>query len=167
MDPKTLVDHFLDVLKNHYFDMNGRVGRPGFWYFILGCFVVQLIAMILSPVTLGLLSPIVSLALLLPTAGMAARRLQDTGRNGQLVWVYVAASVFYSLLGLAIVGTGPFGALGFLYFFLTIGWLINIVFLIVAIAIIYFCCQPGDPAPNAYGPVPPVFDPSKPASAPL
>jgi uncharacterized membrane protein YhaH (DUF805 family) len=34
----------------------------------------------------------------------------------------------------------------------------------VAVVLIYFWCQPGDPASNAYGPVPPVFDPAvKPA----
>jgi uncharacterized membrane protein YhaH (DUF805 family) len=154
MDPKKIVDHFQDILKNHYFDMTGRVSRPDYWYFILACFVVNIVAMILNPLVLFVLSPLVSLALLLPIAGLSARRLQDTGRNGQLVWVYIGVSVLYSLLGLAIAGSGPIGALSFLYFFVTIGWLINLVFLVVMIAIIWFCCQPGDAAPNAYGPPP-------------
>lgn len=154
MDPKKIAEHFQDVIKNHYFDMNGRVSRPDFWYFALACFVVGIVAAILNPFTLGLLSPLVSLALLLPSAGMAARRLQDTGRNGQLVWIYVGISVLYLLMALAVAGTGPLGALSFLYFFLTIGWLINLVLLVVVIAIIWFACQPGDPLPNAYGPPP-------------
>jgi uncharacterized membrane protein YhaH (DUF805 family) len=32
------------------------------------------------------------------------------------------------------------------------------------VVLIYFWCQPGDPGDNAYGPPPPIFDPSvKPA----
>ena len=33
----------------------------------------------------------------------------------------------------------------------------------VGVVLIWFWCQPGDAGPNAYGPVPPVFDPSKPS----
>ena len=39
--------------------------------------------------------------------------------------------------------------------------------LVVSVVLIYFWCQPGDPLPNAYGPPPPMFDPSQRAAMPL
>jgi uncharacterized membrane protein YhaH (DUF805 family) len=94
------------------------------------------------------------LALLLPSAGMGARRLQDTGRNGQLVWVLLIPAFITQLFALLAMGAGPFGALGFLAFYFSIGWLLSLIELVAAVALIYFWCQPGDIAPNAYGPPP-------------
>jgi len=52
----------------------------------------------------------------------------------------------------------------FLFLFGTVAFLVNLVLLVIAVGLIWFWCQPGDPGPNAYGPVPPVFDPSRPVS---
>ena len=41
-----------------------------------------------------------------------------------------------------------------------------ILTLIVAVVLIWFWCQPGDPGPNAYGSVPPSFDPTRPTPSP-
>jgi uncharacterized membrane protein YhaH (DUF805 family) len=38
--------------------------------------------------------------------------------------------------------------------------LITLIFLLASLVLIFFWCQPGDPNANAYGPPPPVFDPS-------
>jgi uncharacterized membrane protein YhaH (DUF805 family) len=160
MDFNKLWQNFMDTVQNHYMDFNGRVGRAQFWYFILVCVGINIVAVIVdSIVTGGLLRALVGLALLLPTAGMAARRMQDTGRSGQLVWIWVIVAAFYALLGLLMAASG-FAALAFLYFFLTIGGLIGIVYLIATIAIIYFCAQPGTPGDNQFGPVPPVWTPN-------
>lgn len=160
MDFNKLWANFMDAVQNHYMDFNGRVPRAQFWYFILVCVGINIVAMVIDSVaTGGLARAIVGLGLLLPTAGMAARRMQDTGRSGQLVWVWVIIAAIYAFLGLLVAASG-LAALAFLFFFLSIAGLIAIVYLIATIAIIYFCAQPGQAEANAYGPVPPVWTPN-------
>ncbi len=160
MDFNKLWQNFMDTVQNHYMDFNGRVGRARFWYYILVVVGIAIVAAILGNIVgTTLLSAIVSLGLLLPNAGMAARRMQDTGRSGQLVWLWVIVCAIYGVFALLIGLTGPFGALAFLAFFLTIGWLINLAMLVVSIVIIYFCAQPGQAGDNQFGPPPPVWTP--------
>jgi uncharacterized membrane protein YhaH (DUF805 family) len=161
MDPQAIIENFRRNVMEHYFDMKGRVGRPEFWYFVLAGFVVQLAAGIIGSFV-PLIASLVSLGLLLPYAGMGARRLQDTGKNGQLVWLLIVPSAFYQVIALLAVAAGPLGAAGFLLFFLSIGWLISLCLLIAAVAMIYFWVQPGQTEANEFGPVPPVFDPAAP-----
>src|SRR5690348_687558 len=42
MDPKKIWEHFVQIISNHYFDMNGRMSRPDFWYFVLVCVCVEI-----------------------------------------------------------------------------------------------------------------------------
>jgi len=169
MDPQALWRNFRDTVTDHYFDMNGRVGRAQFWYFVLVSFVLAVVAAILQTATFLPLAAIYNLAVLLPSAGMGARRLQDTGRNGQMVWAFVIAAFVSELTGLlaalTFFGAGPFGLFLFGPLFGLL-WLFHLVLLVVLVALIWFWCQPGDPGPNAYGPPPPSFDPSRPASPP-
>ena len=160
MDPQAIFDNYRRVVTQHYFDMSGRVGRPEFWYFVLANFVIAIIAAILQRVTFLPLLALYNLAMLLPTAGMGARRLQDTGRDGKLIWVFIIAGFISQLV--SAMAMMSFLMLGFLSVLLfgPLVMLINLVFLVASIALIWFCCQPGDPLPNAYGPPPPVFDPS-------
>lgn len=155
MDPQVIIENFRRNVTEHYFDMAGRVRRQEFWYFALACFVVFLAAAIVdSIIRTGLLTAVVGLGLLLPMAGLGARRLQDTGKNGQLVWIWVALSAVNWIMALILAISGPMGALGFLYFFFTIGWLINLANLVIAIVLIYLWVQPGTVGPNQYGPDP-------------
>src|SRR5258708_1545055 len=110
MDPQALAQTVLEIFRRnvteHYFDMSGRVSRPEFWYFILGCFVASLAAAIIDAIArTGLLVSVVGLALLLPLAGIGARRLQDTGKPGSSVWIAIVPMavnrVLAFLLGLA------------------------------------------------------------------
>ena len=159
MDVNKLWQNFMDTVQNHYMDFNGRVGRAQFWYFILVCVLIHLVAAIVdSAITGGLLRGLVGLALLLPTAGMAARRMQDTGRSGQLVWIWVIAAAVYAFVVLMMAMSG-LAALAFLFFFFAIGGLIGIAYLVVTIIIIYFCAQPGQAGDNQFGPPPPVWTP--------
>lgn len=150
MDLNAIVQNFKDTLSNHYFDMKGRIGRERFWYFILAVVVVQSAATIVQSVIWLLpISALVSLALLLPIAGMGARRLQDTGHDGNLVWIGIipaALSAFFRLFVF-----GPFGIFGAVAYVFTVGPLLGLASLIAAIVLIYFWCQPGDAGPNAYG----------------
>jgi uncharacterized membrane protein YhaH (DUF805 family) len=160
MDPQAIFENYRRAVIQHYFDMSGRVGRPEFWYFVLANFVIAIIAAILQRVTFLPLLALYNLAMLLPTAGMGARRLQDTGRDGKLIWVFIIAGFISQLV--SAMAMMSFLMLGFLSVLLfgPLVMLINLVFLVASIALIWFCCQPGDPLPNAYGPPPPTFDPS-------
>ena len=159
MDPQAVIEVFRRNLTEHYFDLTGRVRRQEFWYFILACFVVYIaVAIIDAILRTGILLPLVALALLLPMTGLGARRLQDIGRNGSLVWVWALVSAVMQLFGLlAFMNAGPYGAAGSWYVFLTLGWLIgliNLAMLVVSIVLIYFWVQPGTAGPNEYGPDP-------------
>ena len=155
MDPQAVIEVFRRNLTEHYFDLTGRVRRQEFWYFALACFVVFIAAAIVDAIIrTGILVPLVALALLLPMTGLGARRLQDIGRNGSLVWVWALISAVMQVIALLSGLSGPMGAIGFLYFFFTIGWLINLAALVVSVVLIYFWVQPGDAGPNAFGPDP-------------
>lgn len=66
-------------------DFNGRAKRPEFWWFALFCVVVSLALGMIS----SALSTLFSLATLLPSLAVGARRLHDTNRSGwlQLLWM--------------------------------------------------------------------------------
>jgi uncharacterized membrane protein YhaH (DUF805 family) len=161
MDLNAIVENFRSTVTQHYFDMNGRVGRERFWYFILACAVVEVAASLLQSATCLPAAALVSLALLLPIAGMGARRLQDTGRGGNLVWIALVPFALGQLFRLFFFG--PFGIFGAVAYAFTIGPLLGVIGLIAALVLIYFWCQPGDAASNAYGAPP---DQSMPAAAP-
>lgn len=161
MDPQAIFENYRRAVTQHYFDMTGRVGRPEFWYFVLANFIIAIVAAVLQSVTFLPLLAIYNLAMLLPMAGMGARRLQDTGRDGKLVWIFIIAGFISQALSvLAMMSFMMMGFLSVLFLGPLVG-LINLAFLLACIVLIYFWCQPGDPGANAYGPPPPVFDPSQ------
>jgi len=170
MDPQVLAQTVLEIFRRnvteHYFDMNGRVSRTEFWYFILGCFVVSLAAAFLDVVVrTGLLASAVGLALLLPLAGMGARRLQDTGKSGSSVWIAIVPMAINRVLAFLFVLSGPLGLVGLIFLWPFIG-LIGLAALVAVIWIGYLCAQPGVAGPNQYGPEPaaPAAPTAKPAT---
>ena len=68
----------------NYAEFNGRATKPEFWWFVLFCFLGTVILDLLA----GGLSAIFSLATLLPSIAVGARRLHDTNKSGwfQLIW---------------------------------------------------------------------------------
>jgi uncharacterized membrane protein YhaH (DUF805 family) len=164
MDVNAIIEMFRRNVTEHYFDMSGRVGRKEFWFFVLACVVVSIAAAIIDAILgFGILRPLVGLALLLPTAGMGARRLQDTGRNGMLVWIMVGLSAIMQIVALLTALAGPFGAVAFLTMFLMLAGLmllISLAALVMAVVLIYFWIQPGTPGENQYGPQPVDFSPT-------
>jgi uncharacterized membrane protein YhaH (DUF805 family) len=120
------MDWYLDILKNHYADFEGRARRKEYWMFFLvtiGVYIaIAIVSAIVSIVsdTLGGLVMLVyyvfALGVMVPSIAIGVRRLHDTGRTGWLM-----------LLGLI-----P---------------LANLVLL-------YFMIVEGDPGPNEYGPDP-------------
>jgi uncharacterized membrane protein YhaH (DUF805 family) len=152
MDPKKIYEHFRRVISTQYFDMNGRMSRPDFWYFVLACACAGILASIVTAILFVPLRALVALALLLPMAGAGARRLQDAGQNGQLVWALLIPSIILQLFSL--MAWGPLGFLGFAAFYLTIGWMLNLLALIALVVMIYYWVQPGTAGSNAFGPEP-------------
>lgn len=165
MDPQTIFDNYKRIISQHYFDMNGRVGRPEFWYFVLANLIAGILAAIAGAIIHMPLGPLYNLAVLLPSICLGARRLQDTGRDGKLVWVLFFVAALSQILGL--IAMLSFFAAGFFALtLLPMLGLINLVFLVVALVLIWFWCQPGDAGDNAYGTPPPVFDPARPVMPP-
>ncbi len=160
MDLQVIFENYKRIITQHYFDMNGRVGRPEFWYFVLANIVIAIAAAIIGAIVHLPLGPLYNLAVLLPATSLGARRLQDIGRNGQLVWVLFFLAALTQIL--ALVTIISFFTVGFFALtILPVLWLIKLATLVIAIVLIYLWCQPGNPDDNAYGPPPPVFDPAR------
>ncbi len=69
-----------------YSDFTGRATRSEFWWFVLFTFLVTAGCNLVN--NSGVLSGLFSLATLLPSLAVGARRLHDTNRSGwlQLLW---------------------------------------------------------------------------------
>ncbi len=87
MDIKSFANtHFIDIIKNHYVDYQGKADRPTFWYFVLCNFIVQfVIALIFNILGLPIVATIISLAFVCPSVCLAIRRMRDTGLSPWLV----------------------------------------------------------------------------------
>lgn len=166
MDIQAIWLNFHDAVVNHYFDMRGRVGRAQFWYFALASFVFSIIASILQSATRLPVAALFNLAMLLPWVGMGARRLQDVGRDGRLMWLWFLFFAATQIVG--VITAMAFAMSGFLGMLFAPGLgLAGVACLVMSLVLIYFWVQPGNPGDNAYGPPPPVFDPSRRVSPPL
>lgn len=84
------MEYFIDPIKNHYVDFEGKVKRKPFWMFMLISFLITLALTIIGGVIgLQAIGSIFSLAVTLPSFAIGARRLHDTSRSGwwQLLWL--------------------------------------------------------------------------------
>ena len=80
--------NFQDAIKlcfQKYADFSGRAKRPEFWWFALFCVVVSLLLEAVSSYA----SWAFSLATLVPSLAVGARRLHDMNKSGwlQLIWL--------------------------------------------------------------------------------
>lgn len=153
-DINKIWQNFVDTITNHYSDMSGRVNRAQYWFYVLVYALVGVgVAIIGSVVAAGsLFGAAYAVALFLPSVGMTARRLQDTGRSGALAWLWaipVAARVVSALYWMFTIMTFGLGLI-----FLPLMSLVWLVALIAAVILVFFCIKPGDSGPNAYGPPP-------------
>ena len=84
---------FIDPLKHHYADFDGRLTRQPFWMFVLISTIISTAISIVEGSMgfgdIGVLSALYSLILLIPSIAITTRRLHDTGRSGwwQLLWL--------------------------------------------------------------------------------
>jgi uncharacterized membrane protein YhaH (DUF805 family) len=169
MDPNAIVENFRRNLVEHYFDMKGRVGVQEFWYFVLVAFGFYAIGWLIDLVILhGLARAVITIGLLLPLAGLGARRLQDTDKNGALVWIWIGLLAFAQMLTVlsALIvlyysfNYGPF-FIADLYSYSTLAMAVLVVLVLVSVATLavtgiaaYLWAQPGNVGPNQYGPDP-------------
>lgn len=68
----------------NYVNFKGRARRSEYWYPVLCNFVISLVLALLAQLVsfLGILGGIFSLAVVLPSLGVAVRRLHDVGKSG-------------------------------------------------------------------------------------
>ena len=80
---------YLDALKK-YADFSGRARRKAYWVFVLITLVITILLTLVDGALglysvesgLGVLSGLYSLAVLVPSISVGARRLHDTNRSG-------------------------------------------------------------------------------------
>ena len=90
-----------------YVDFSGRARRSEYWYFALFTFLVNIVTTVLDNIvgtdydgttSGGLISTVVSLALLLPSLAVGVRRLHDTGRSGWWILIGIIPIIGWILL---------------------------------------------------------------------
>ncbi len=111
---------YLAVLKK-YAVFEGRASRTEFWMFTLFSFIIGIVLGIFDGILhtkgsygIGALGGLYNLAVLLPSIGVAIRRLHDTGRSGWWLLLilipfigWLVLLVFYILESQA--GDNPYG----------------------------------------------------------
>jgi uncharacterized membrane protein YhaH (DUF805 family) len=86
---------YLKVLKQ-YFDFSGRARRKEYWMFVLFNIIVSFVlgivdgatGMMMAEGSVGMLGSVYTLAILIPSIAVGARRLHDIGRSGW--WMLIA-----------------------------------------------------------------------------
>jgi len=82
MDPKQVIDNFVNIVTKKYFCFEGKADRKEFWQFFLVLVVISFVLGLIPVVKY--LGGLLDLALLCPALGVGARRLHDTGKSGWL-----------------------------------------------------------------------------------
>lgn len=142
---------FFEAVKtalSKYAVFSGRARRKEFWYFFLfnvlvGFIIGFLGAIMQKPKAMTVLSIVFTLAFLLPSISVAARRLHDTGRSG---WWYLLA-----VPGVALAQTSN---LMLLQGNLTMQMVLALASLACNVPLIVFYCQDSQPGTNRFGPNP-------------
>jgi uncharacterized membrane protein YhaH (DUF805 family) len=145
---------------SNYANFKGRASRSEFWWFFLFAQLIQMFAQEVSSST----ASITSLALLLPSLSIHARRLHDTGRSSKwLIWLGASIlGMVLALLGLLMQTAQTIETLDsaqlfdngsqfwvFTMFVFLISSLISVIVNFV------FLVSPSDEGMNNYGPPPP------------
>ena len=146
---------FFEAVKtalSKYAVFSGRARRKEFWYFLLfnvlvGIIVGFLGAAMQKPKAMTVLSTLFTLAFLLPSIGVAVRRLHDTGRSG---WWYLLAvpGVAFAQTSNLMLSQGN----------LTMQMILALASFACNIPLIVFYCQDSQPGTNRFGPNPKAKD---------
>jgi uncharacterized membrane protein YhaH (DUF805 family) len=166
---------FVESIKHnfsHYADFKGRAQRSQFWWWYLFLIIGQGVLTTADsalglqigrsetdvtvgdttiPVVnngVGVLSTLFALAIVLPTLGVAVRRLHDTDRSG---WWIIAPALAYLVTAVAVAVGAALGAGLFVLVLLMTGFAVAFI---LAIVLLVFYIQKGTPGPNTHGPDP-------------
>ena len=97
---------YLKVLRQ-YADFTGRARRTEYWMFFLFTLIIQIVLAVLDSLLglafvpgSGVLTTLYVLAVLLPSLGLAVRRLHDTSRSGW--WVLIGLVPFLGAIVLIV-----------------------------------------------------------------
>jgi uncharacterized membrane protein YhaH (DUF805 family) len=78
-----MMNWFLDVIKNKYAQFDGRARREEYWMYFLFYILIYIgIGIVGYMIHMMFLDSIFSLALLIPSIAVTARRLHDINRSG-------------------------------------------------------------------------------------
>ena len=94
-------------LAEKYAEFNGRASRPEFWWFVLFCFILNFLG---NAVFRSWISGLISLALLVPSIAVGARRLHDIGKSGWLQLLGIIPVIGWAILIYWAVQPGQAGA---------------------------------------------------------
>ena len=135
-------------------NFKGRARRSEYWWFALAVgiavVVVRLIFGLIPGMVGAILTDLLTLAGSFALAGVMIRRLQDTNKPGILAWIQFGLHALIVIISLFIAmkaNSDPFGALKMA------GWLTlpAVLFFILGVINIVFCCLDSQPGPNQHG----------------
>ena len=90
---------FLHVVKDNYFNFEGRASRYEYWWFVVINLMITVICNFLDyAFGIAICSALVSLALLCPGLGLCVRRLHDINRSGWWVLITIVPLVGWIIL---------------------------------------------------------------------
>ena len=104
------VDNFKHTIMGNYANFKGRASRSEYWRFYGITIVIAGIFNVLSALVMdtalasvvGLISIVYNLAILLPSIGLAARRLHDSGKSGWMLLIsFIPFGIIYVIYLLA------------------------------------------------------------------
>ena len=82
------MNYYLNCLKLHYADFKGRARRSEYWYFVLfNAIIGFVLGLVFGLIKLQFVANIYSLAVLIPSLAVGARRLHDIGKSGWFLLV--------------------------------------------------------------------------------
>ncbi|MGA7674241.1 MAG: DUF805 domain-containing protein [Rhizomicrobium sp.] len=117
MDPNVVIENFRSIVTTQYIAFEGRARRRDFWYYALVYFILYVVVSLFERLLgfgsyfySGPLTGLLELALLLPSLGLAVRRLHDTNRSGWWVVIGVIPVIGWLVLIYWYVQPGTTGA---------------------------------------------------------
>lgn len=106
--PMSFTDAIKVCLTEKYVIFHERARRSEYWYFVLFNFLLSAAASIIFGEN-GVITYLISLALLVPSIAVAIRRLHDTGRSGwNFLWVLLPVIGWIILLVFYVQDSQPF-----------------------------------------------------------